>query len=585
MTKVLVPCNTASDHGDTPCRRKCSRVNRQAYVIHLVHSGEWQGMLLCQFYGPNLLELRKWHGWAAAWKQSVRYIYLHVVPRDMTAPCSIPLRCRRDDRLYDVKFYPFPTADDEQIFAAAGTGHCFVARINAGTTPPYEILRWWHDLGQGDASNHKAEDGKPSSANLNSLVWTRDVVTGHPQICVAGAFPKQILIFDVVTGHQTRTLVGHGRGINDLAISPLSERLLATASEDYTIRLWNLAPTHEKQPCVATFAGEGHKQPVLAIGFHANGRWLLSGGLDTAFCLWAVPPQDLSPAKPSQGHDKPVVVYHPHFYSTEVHHNYIDNVVFYGDLILSRAACDPKVKENEIILWKIDGFNGDADDLRDPPVPGENLYTRSAFPHSSRSRGFQRLLSFETPSTDRFYSRFGLFHQPDLRVILVMGTQQAKYLFWDLQRLEEGYDPSDESVPTTGKPRSRKGKGRANINSENLNRLEDLRKGSHSLHSDTGESRTRKSPSLLTSPARQLICFLRLADRSSTSISAPPERKYRLDDPFTPLKPHYSIAAPTRMVNKKFGTSAIAFSPDGLWMVSVGDEGMMCLFHRDGKVM
>nr|POE82418.1 polycomb protein esc [Quercus suber] len=473
-------------------------------------------------------------------------------------------RCE-DDRLYDVKFYPFPTGDDEQIFAAVGTGHCFVARIKEGATPPYEILRWWHDLGQGDTSNHKAENGEPSSANLNSLVWTRDVATGHPQICVAGAFPKQILVFDVVTGNQTRTLVGHGRGVNDLAISPLSERLLATASEDYTIRLWNLAPTHEKQPCVATFAGEGHKQPVLAISFHANGRWLLSGGLDTALCLWAVPPQDFLNTKPVQGHDKPVEVYHPHFYSTEVHHNYIDNVVFYGDLILSRAACDPKVKENEIILWKIDGFYADDDNLHDPPMPGENLYTRSAFPHSSRSRGFQRLLSFETPWTDRFYSRFGLFHQPDLRVILVMGTQQSRYLFWDLQRLEEGYDPSEEAASLPGKPRSRKGKGKASISSENLNRLEDLKKGPRSLQSDAGESRT--------------------PDRSSTSISVPPERKYRLDDPFTPLKPHYSITAPTRMVGRKFGTSAIAFSRDGLWMVSVGDEGMMCVFHRDGTVM
>lgn len=318
-------------------------------------------------------------------------------------------------------------------------------------------------------------------------------MTGKPQLCVAGAFPKQVLIFDVESGQHLRTLVGHGRGINDLAMSPLSDHLLATASEDYTIRLWSLAPAREKQPCIAIFAGEGHKQPVLAIGFHPNGRWLLSGGLDTALCLWAVPTQE--EAQPGVRPDKAVVEYYPHFHSTEVHHNYIDNVVFYGDLILSRAARHNDVKENEIILWKIEGFTSDMAVPVEPPMPGDNVHSRSSFPHSARSRGFQRLLSFETPYTDRFYSRFGLFQQPGLRPILAMGTQHSKYLFWDLQRLEEGFDPSEASAatPHVRSVKSRKGKGKATINPDNLSRLEDLRR-EQSTHSDARSSSTREFP-------------------------------------------------------------------------------------------
>ena len=74
-----------------------------------------------------------------------------------------------------------------------------------------------------------------------------------------------------------------------MAVSPISPNLIATASEDYTIRLWNMDPSFTKQPCVALFAGEGHRQPILACSFHPNGKWLLSSGLDTAVCLWAVP--------------------------------------------------------------------------------------------------------------------------------------------------------------------------------------------------------------------------------------------------------------------------------------------------------
>jgi polycomb protein EED len=73
-----------------------------------------------------------------------------------------------------------------------------------------------------------------------------------------------------------------------------------------------------------------------------------------------------------------------------------------------------------------------------------------------------------------------------------------------------------------------------------------------------------------------------LADPSSTSVTATPERKYDLGDPFMPLKSHHSVLANTSMSkHKHFATTQIAWSPDGTWMVGVGDMGMMCIFHRD----
>jgi hypothetical protein len=29
----------------------------------------------------------------------------------------------------------------------------------------------------------------------------------------------------------------------------------------------------------------------------------------------------------------------------------------------------------------------------------------------------------------------------------------------------------------------------------------------------------------------------------------------------------------------------MAWSPDGTWLVAVGDNGMMCIFHRDKSVV
>ena len=73
---------------------------------------------------------------------------------------------------------------------------------------------------------------------------------------------------------------------------------------------------------------------------------------------------------------------------------------------------------------------------------------------------------------------------------------------------------------------------------------------------------------------------------SSTSNSAPPERKYVLSDPFTPLKPHTTVTPKTDLSKKNhFATSQMAWSPDGTWLVGVGDHGMMCVFHRDKSIV
>lgn len=291
---------------------------------------------------------------------------------------------------------------------------------------------------------------------------------------------------DIESGERLkdRSLSGHGKGINDLAVSPLSNSLIASASEDYTLRLWNIEPKFSKQPCVALFAGEGHRQPILACSFHSKGRWMLSSGLDTAICLWAIPNlQDLD-RDDYESHVNPKVVYYPHFHSTEIQDNYIDNVVFYGDLILSRSAKDQSdhTAENNIILWKVDGFNSSDDPPEEPPIPTSGICTRSSFPHTERSRGFQRLLTFDMPNTSRFYLRFGLLHQPDMRPILAMGSTNSKFHFWDLQKLEEGYDPSEQGMWAEKKqtkkagPRRGRKKGVATaVNKSNLDRLSELR--------------------------------------------------------------------------------------------------------------
>ena len=292
-------------------------------------------------------------------------------------------------------------------------------------------------------------------------------------------------MFDLELDEPIRSLPGHGRAINDLQISPLAPNILASASEDYTIRLWNLNAEHVGQPCRAILGGQGHKQPLLALDFHPNGRWLLSGAMDTAIALWAVPP--LSELDQSVTKDvEPRVFPYPCFISQEIHSNYVDCVKWYGDSIFSRAARSPadggdkKMEKNEILLWKIDGFDSTMPHPLQPPIPYPGMFTRSAFPHPARSRGFDRLLTFDAKFTARFYLRFGLLHRPGMRPVLVMGNEASKFYFWDLKKCEEG-----EEIIKKGSKGGRKKSARpVGLSAESLDRLGGLKNREVSVASD-----------------------------------------------------------------------------------------------------
>ncbi|CAK4024084.1 WD40 repeat [Lecanosticta acicola] len=471
-----------------------------------------------------------------------------MVPNDVFPTLHTTTRLivdSEDDTVYDVQFYPYGAVDDDQIFAVVSGINIIVCRPKLELEQGFEILTWLKD-----------QESSPRPI-FNSLVWARHPVTKKPLVCVAGHIPKHIKILDVESGEPFGTLSGHGKGINDLAVSPLSTSLLASCAEDSTIRLWNLEPEFQQQPCVAVLAGEGHKQPLLAIHFHPNGKWLLSGGIDTAVCLWAVPGLDEFHRSPEAENQEPMIIYYPSFYSKELHSNYVDSLAFYGDLIISKSARDQVGEgkdKNEILIWKIDGFDSSQPRPSEPAIPVPGVSTRSAFEHDPRFRGFQRLLTLSLTHCDRFYHRFGLLHAPGTRPILAFGNQQGLFTFWDLQRFDEGL-PWQES-PAKNSKAARKTPAPtedAPIDPEELHRSDD----------DQEEAETNLSPS-----------------------GADTEPEYPLGDRYQPLEPHHKRLAETKFHDQKEqATSQIAWSPDGTWMVGVGDWGMVTIWHRDKAVI
>ena len=101
------------------------------------------------------------------------------------------------------------------------------------------------------------------------MLATREYVTGI------------ITLWDVASGKQLRTIEDPVT-VRSIAFSSDS-RLLASGSEDHTIKLWNVASGRK----VRTLSG--HSDAVNSVAFSPDGRWLASGGADENVLLWPLP--------------------------------------------------------------------------------------------------------------------------------------------------------------------------------------------------------------------------------------------------------------------------------------------------------
>jgi WD40 repeat protein len=138
-------------------------------------------------------------------------------------------------------------------------------RVAVTAYVPKDLHVHVYDIGSGECLF--STEGK-------SLVYSPD----GRWLAVLTPDERTVLLLDARTHETAARFSGHEKLIFRAAFSPDSH-LLATCSQDRTIRLWSI----DTGACRVL---HGHTDEVFAVAFHPDGKQLASGGRDRAVWLW-----------------------------------------------------------------------------------------------------------------------------------------------------------------------------------------------------------------------------------------------------------------------------------------------------------
>jgi WD40 repeat protein/tRNA A-37 threonylcarbamoyl transferase component Bud32 len=174
-------------------------------------------------------------------------------------------------------------------FIASGSNDRTIKLWQVGTGKLVRQLGRWFS---GHSSMVHSVAFSPISPNLSyqgESGKSAGVVDLNRRILASGSWDNTIKLWDVNTGREIRTLIGHANWVNSVAFSP-DGKFLASGSADCTIKLWQVHTGIEIQ------AFRGHSDSVSSVAYsprtpatNSKDRQLVaSGSNDYTIKLWQV---------------------------------------------------------------------------------------------------------------------------------------------------------------------------------------------------------------------------------------------------------------------------------------------------------